>query len=256
MFCHTRPRSLRPIPFGTTPPMHTRDGDPAHAKHAEMSNLTILPCRISLLQTRACRASAAAVATAFFRPLQPATRADQESGARHPHASPRLGRASSARGHTEREEPGVKGRRAPRPRARQMTCRAGRETLWRTECARRTMIPKIVPQFERGEPRGCGRSNPFDVPDRKFPRRSDVIVRDDSAGTRYRRPEYWVPPRSRPDAEKRRPSPQEGPPLRVCARVTRCRRPCRRRRGSRRSCRPRRGRSSWRSRRHRRGPCR
>lgn len=99
---------------------------------------------------------------------------DGESGARHPHASPRLGRAFSARGHTEREQLGVKGRRTPRPRARRKkTRRAGRETLRRTECARRTMIPKIViPQFCTRNTACFGKPNPFGFPDRKIPRRS------------------------------------------------------------------------------------
>lgn len=37
--------------------MHCRDGDPAGTRHAEMSNLSILPRLFSLAQTRACRAA-------------------------------------------------------------------------------------------------------------------------------------------------------------------------------------------------------
>lgn len=66
-----------------------------------------------------------------------------DSGARHPHASPRLGRAFSARGHTEREESGVKGRQDPRSRARRRTRRASGAERRRTDGAQRTMIPKI-----------------------------------------------------------------------------------------------------------------
>jgi hypothetical protein len=139
-----------------------------HAHSADgISNLSILPCLISLLQTRACRAPSEVLGK---RP--PARQEAKESGARHPQASPRLGRTFSARGHTEREDAGVKGRRDPRSRARRSTRRAGRETLRRTECARRTMIPKIVyPQFVRGS-RVFREPNPFGYPDRKIPRRS------------------------------------------------------------------------------------
>ena len=147
-----------------------------------MSNLSILPRPISLAQTRACRGGCASpeqgrkpAAAALPPTAEPAAsdaQRDGESGARHPHASPRLGRAFSARGHTEREDAGVKGRQDPRSRARRNTRRAGRETLRRTECARRTMIPKIVyPQFVRGS-RVFREPNPFGCPDRKIPRRS------------------------------------------------------------------------------------
>ena len=174
-----------------------------------------------------------------------------DSGARHPHASPHLGRAFSARGHTEREESGVKGRQDPRPRARRENPRrAGREALKHRACARRTMIPKIViPQFERGRPRMSECRTPSTFPTARSPGGHGQSTC--SAG-RMRASGAGFPPRT-----------QNGGPLRgadrrrrLWTRPTRCRPPCRRCCGSRRSCRQHPARSSSRSRRRRRGPCR
>ena len=109
-----------------------------------------------------------------------------ESGARHPHASPRLGRTFSARGHTEREDAGVKGRRDPRSRARRMTRRAGRETLRRTECARRTMIPKIVFPSLFARTRVSG-AEPLRQPRPQDPQAVSIIIRGQRAPARVRR---------------------------------------------------------------------
>ena len=133
-------RGLEPCSFPEEPPsMHCPGSDPAHAQrrrniepvYSAMPDFTSANPGVSRPSERGSRTRRTGQKTG-------------DSGARHPHASPRLGRAFSARGHTEREESGVKGRRDPRPRARRSNRRAGGKTSERTECARRTMIPKIV----------------------------------------------------------------------------------------------------------------
>lgn len=216
-----------------------------------MSNLSILPWPFWVLQTRACRASREPCA----RPQRCVSRA----GRGIPMPRPALGRAFSARGHTEREDPGVKGRQTLDRGRGEDTRRAGGETLRRTECARRTMIPKIAfPSVNAANRVCCGGRTPSTLPDRKNPRRPVIRVPDQN---RAMPASETTVCRSAVRACSIRSSSahDEGrdpliPPFGV--RVTRCRRPCRRCRGSRRSCRQRRGRSSSRSRRPRRGPCR
>ncbi len=157
--------------------MHCPGGDPAHAQHAEMSNLSILPWPISLLQTRACRARRASAVNPPSRPRRsrgpdaPSGQAGRRaSGTRHPHASSRSGAANGARGHAERQDPAVEGSGILDRRRGAVAFRAGAEERWCTLCVRRTMnpdivLPRIVARADRTNPD----AEPLRHPDCKSP---------------------------------------------------------------------------------------
>jgi len=167
MSCHPRPRSLRCIPCGTTPPMHSRDGDPAHAEHAEMSNLSILPWPISLVQTRACRASRAARPRGRRAPpprLAEPVDASEERGEASPCLAP-LGEGVQCEGaHRTR---GVRREGTPdspiesaadTPPRRRGDAQAHGVRASHDDPQDRS------PVSNADAPRGIGRSNPFDAP--------------------------------------------------------------------------------------------